>query len=479
MTKEPMAFISYRSADSKEFFDKLRSFLIHDLGIKVPYIRPGRRWRPELLNKVTEADVFIALIGDKWAKPAWRDSTHDINNPDDVVRKEVEEGLRKKDRCLFVGLDGYKLKDRKGKQIKLPQTLSGLRRRQWVSIGSDFESVKGLGELTVELHRVLPKPIVLLSSTLAFLGDRVTTDGLAYFVTLTATLVQDIMSRNEEVILKVPPWGNRDSATTAAQFQRRLLEEIIDNHERYSGLIIAPCETKILLDDLHELWKSNKDFPIATIDKKFDLHKSFFRKHKMPAPPGVACDGFHNAQLAANSVIRYLSLMRINHPNVVILQGQEGSDSRIRGFIHRVKDHNAKAREDRKVHVSVSKDMDFLKDPASKSAHAYLTTNDWGVLNDHKYMKMTKEPRKLRRGVDAFFCCNDEIAIGACETLERALKADKPVLYKTVVVGFDGIPEATRRINSKDLWLLDTVDVKVHNQVDDLIELFIPAVRGR
>jgi ABC-type sugar transport system substrate-binding protein len=200
----------------------------------------------------------------------------------------------------------------------------------------------------------------------------------------------------------------------------------------------------------------------------------------MPVPPGVACDGFYNAQQAADCVIRYLRLMRIKRPNVVVLQGREGSKPRILGFIDKVKAHNAEAGEDMKLHVSVSNEMEFLRSHASKRAHEYLNTNEWEGLNDQRYMKLlTKEPKRQRRGVDVFFCCNDEMALGVCETLERALRADNPVLHKTVVVGFDGIPEATRRVGDRDPWLLNTVDVRVHSQVEDLIERFIPAVKER
>lgn len=477
MARKPIVFISYRTDDSEEFAKDLQHFLQYPLELEVRLGNDtllGEEWQTRIPQLILDSDIFIAIIGAKWAVGA---GNRNIDDTEDVVRKEVELGLEKVRRFGVVTLDDFKLK-----ADELPPSLKRLPDLQWAHANSDFKKGDGVGKLTATMHRICdelqPKPIVLLSSTLAFLGNSITTDGLTYFVTLVVSLVHTLMGDKHEVILKVPPYGGKSATKTAADFQHELLREIVDEYKRYSGIIIAPFETEKLCEEIHKLWRKDDKFPIVTIDKIYPTDYPYFKDRGVKSPPGVACDGRHNGGLAAKCVIDYLDKAKIPKPNVVILQGLEGSEPRILGFVDKIKHHNSNADEEKQIHVSVSDEMPFLSSEASNKAESYLRPDaDWDELNDGHYGEMLKDqPQKRRGGVDVFFCCNDEMALGVCERLEHELR-EKRVLHATVVVGFDGIPEVNRRISDNDHWLLNTIDVKLRGQVDELVKHFIPAIR--
>ncbi len=286
------------------------------------------------------------------------------------------------------------------------------------------------------------------------------------------------MGRKRDVILMVPPYADEKSIGDAAENQKNLLREIVEDFTKYSGLIIAPFKTDSLREEIGKLLEIDSDFPIATIDKTYCRDDDFFKNKALIPPPGAACDGRSNALMAANCVIDYLAAAGIAEPNVVVLQGLEGSEPRIRGFIERIDEHNSTADVSRKIHLSISREMKFLGTDAARGAESYLRQGaESSSLDDSNYMSMIKEQVERRRsGVDVFFCCNDEMALGVCEVLERELRQEQPVLHEAVVVGFDGIPEARRRIKDGDHWLLNTIDVRVRQQVQLLVNSFIPAL---
>jgi hypothetical protein len=61
--------------------------------------------------------------------------------------------------------------------------------------------------------------------------------------------------------------------------------------------------------------------------------------------------------------------------------------------------------------------------------------------------------------------------LGVCDVLERT-SIVRGIVEPTVVVGFDGIAAVRRKIKDQDLWLLNTVDVKVRDQVRQLVAAF-------
>ena len=269
------------------------------------------------------------------------------------------------------------------------------------------------------------------------------------------------------------------AAIDAAESQRTLLHQIVRDADKYSGLIVAPFKTENLRDGFAKLLKRPRTFPVATIDKAYSRDDQVFSAEHVTPPAGCVCDGKFNGGLAATSIIDYLRHAEISEPNVVVLQGQQGSDERILGFMSQIARHNEGASEVKQIHLSVSTDIQFLAGDAAEKANEYITTGNWSRLNDPKYMALIKNPAIQRHGrVDAFFCCNDEMALGVSELLEK-LSSDPKAVQPTVVVGFDAIAAVRRKIRDHDPWMLNTVDVRVMEQVRLLVDAFDDALRTR
>lgn len=473
-------FISYRTDDSYGFSVDFKRFLFNEARFEV-YLGndtlPAEEWQKSIPNDIERCHAFIAVIGPNWAHV---DQYRDINNSDDIVRKEVELGLRKGGRCFRVMLDGVKIK-----KDDLPETLKDICARQWVFSSAPFSQSGGLARLTSALHhlddQLRPKPIALLSSTLSFFGGGNRTEGLDYFTTLVMTIVQKLKSYHQDVILKVPIYASDDALLSAAHHQRELLRETIEHLDSYCGLIVAPFKLEYLDEDLAQLMKDVKDnkrrFPVCTIDKAYGSEEAAaFQKLGVTPPPGFICNGEYDGGLAADSIIAYVKRAQIFEPNVVVVQGLQGSEPRIQGFVRRIAEYNLDLPDAAsKIYVAVSKETPFLAEEAKAVAEQFISDDQsWTELIDSRYE--IQNPQRQPRRVDAFFCCNDEMALGVCEYLEDEPPATDG--FSPVVVGFDGIASVRRRIEKKDQWLLNTVDVRVREQVDGLVKALLDGLEN-
>jgi TIR domain len=91
-------FISYRREDSAETAGRLYEHLTSSLGIKAVYKdvdsnEPGGDFRSQLEQSLNACQVFLCVMGDRWAGPAA--DGRSIDNPEDFVRIEVETALRR------------------------------------------------------------------------------------------------------------------------------------------------------------------------------------------------------------------------------------------------------------------------------------------------------------------------------------------------------------------------------------------------
>jgi ABC-type sugar transport system substrate-binding protein len=266
-----------------------------------------------------------------------------------------------------------------------------------------------------------------------------------------------------------------DSEALTAENQRSLLREAMDKLAAYGGLIIAPFDTESLWEDLADLRVRYPDFPVVTVDKDYNPQDKRFKARGVSPPPGCVCDGRYGGALAADCILEYLIQTEAVTPNVVVIQGLEGSLPRVKGFRERIREYNSSAAPGRRVHVSVSRPIPFRQAPAGEEAEKYLLGSNSAVYNDHRFSDSS--PRQGFGQVDAFFCCNDEIALGVRDRLDRMFDGEKRLL-PTAVVGFDGIGAVKKRIREKDLWLINTIDVKLSTQVMKVVALFERASRG-
>src|SRR5512134_810647 len=91
-------FISYRRTDSAAYagrlFDRLRKhFGDADVFMDLEGIEPGAEFGKVIADKAREAEVLIALIGKDWVTSAHSDGRRRLDDPNDLVVREIETGL--------------------------------------------------------------------------------------------------------------------------------------------------------------------------------------------------------------------------------------------------------------------------------------------------------------------------------------------------------------------------------------------------
>jgi hypothetical protein len=109
----------------------------------------GTNWRSEIERGVSDADVVLALIGPNWAGPTETDRAR-IDNPDDLVRFEIDSALKLKKRLVPVVLQHCAFPP-----PNLPDSLGALRSVQvfWLDPGSGFdESMRSLVKTLRHAH---------------------------------------------------------------------------------------------------------------------------------------------------------------------------------------------------------------------------------------------------------------------------------------------------------------------------------------
>jgi TIR domain len=98
-------FISYRREDSQHAAGRLVDWLTQSFGrdrifMDVDTIEPGLDFLDVINAKVAESFVFLVVIGPGWANAAGPDGRRRLDNPDDLVRLEVEAGLKRDIRVM-------------------------------------------------------------------------------------------------------------------------------------------------------------------------------------------------------------------------------------------------------------------------------------------------------------------------------------------------------------------------------------------
>ncbi len=100
-------FISYRRSDSISESGRIHDHLEREFGGRnvfkdVDDIQPGYDFRKVLDEEVSQCDVFLAIIGQRWVSAEDNEGNPRLQNPDDFVRIEVESGLTRGDDVLVI-----------------------------------------------------------------------------------------------------------------------------------------------------------------------------------------------------------------------------------------------------------------------------------------------------------------------------------------------------------------------------------------
>src|SRR5438552_2473316 len=88
-------FISYRRHESRDFAGRLADRLADRFGegqvfIDVDAIEPGVDFAEAISRAVAACQVLLAVIGPTWLTTADERGRHRLDDPDDIVRLEIE-----------------------------------------------------------------------------------------------------------------------------------------------------------------------------------------------------------------------------------------------------------------------------------------------------------------------------------------------------------------------------------------------------
>ena len=153
----PRIFINYRREDTEAAANWLHEILSSVLGednvfIDTDDIPAGIDFVEHLRRQIDSCDVFIAMIGRRWATLT-DDAGHvRLSQNDDFVRREIRAALRRDIPVIPVLVEGTPMPS----EMQLPADILPLRRRQSVALSSrQFkEDVERLIVKICEVHRL-------------------------------------------------------------------------------------------------------------------------------------------------------------------------------------------------------------------------------------------------------------------------------------------------------------------------------------
>lgn len=254
--------------------------------------------------------------------------------------------------------------------------------------------------------------------------------------------LQSVLDRNGlDMVLKTP---DRDYDTAA---QAHHLRRLVQSRRGYAGGFVVASDARRMRTELVEFCAEVR-VPIVFVDvDPFD--------DAAPYPSNAAFVGYRSADLgtmAGHWLADHFARHRIRSPRVLIVAGQ-GLPER-QGCCADV----LRARVSG-VSILVDDSCAFQRTRAQKAVQTHV---------------LELETRKGR--LDAVFCTNDEMALGAVDALHAA---DSPRTKHTVVVGIDGIPEAVALIDSGISPLRATVVQDSHLLAESAIHVLTRLRRGQ
>lgn len=148
-------FVSYRRQETSHLAGRLYDRLADRVGegqvfIDVDAIEPGLDFAEEISRAVTTCKVLLAVIGRSWLTVTDRAGRRRLDDPDDIVRVEIEAALARDVRVIPILVEGASMPGRED----LPVSLAGLVRRNALPIRHESFRSDALRLLTA-IERVL------------------------------------------------------------------------------------------------------------------------------------------------------------------------------------------------------------------------------------------------------------------------------------------------------------------------------------
>lgn len=124
-------FISYRREDTPGYAGRVYDYLVERFGqdrvfMDIDTIRPGSDFTEVIADALDECDVLLALIGRTWLTRTDRNGHRRLDNPDDLVRVEIETALRRNITIIPLLVQDAKMPARE----ELPDPLTKIATRQ-------------------------------------------------------------------------------------------------------------------------------------------------------------------------------------------------------------------------------------------------------------------------------------------------------------------------------------------------------------
>ncbi|MEA2195042.1 MAG: hypothetical protein QOG42_1476, partial [Solirubrobacteraceae bacterium] len=128
--ESPRIFVNYRRADSAGWAGRLHDDLVARFGddrvFRDVRIAPGEDYADRIERVMNECEVCLVLIGRTWVSVAGPDGRRRLDDPNDLLRLEIERALTREDvRVIPVLLDGTAMPA----ENELPDGLRKLARR--------------------------------------------------------------------------------------------------------------------------------------------------------------------------------------------------------------------------------------------------------------------------------------------------------------------------------------------------------------
>jgi hypothetical protein len=131
-------FVSYRRQETSHLAGRLSDLLAHRFGegqvfIDVDTIELGVDFAEEIFRAVAACTVLLAIIGPDWLTATDERGDRRLDDPDDIVRLEIEAALARGVRVIPILVEGAVMPRRQD----LPESLAGLARRNALHVRHD------------------------------------------------------------------------------------------------------------------------------------------------------------------------------------------------------------------------------------------------------------------------------------------------------------------------------------------------------
>ncbi len=259
-----------------------------------------------------------------------------------------------------------------------------------------------------------------------------------YYVADLVQQAHSALDRNDlDLVLRVP---DRDYDAGA---QAHHLRRILSRKNAYIGGIVVAGEVVRLREDLATFCRESR-LPVVFADLE-----PFPSESEYPAKTAfIGYDTGELGEMAGNWLVKRL---RGKHePRVLVLASREHDSRQQRG-------EKALRAALPDVEITVDDRCDFVRSRAYNAVRAHLR-------------QLPADGR-----LDAVFCTNDEMALGAVDAL---LATPSAATRETVVVGIDGVLEARTLIDTGSSPLRATVVQDTHRLAVGAVDLLVKMHRG-